>query len=840
MTSRAEDSATIVSQETAEVLTQVHREAVDIGRMSGESLAEFARLHGPFDDDDDDATRLDSQDGNISIAATQPATQPVNEDVVDEPMRPPPPKKRKRMTFANKKLCAGRELFLKAEYVNQVTDDSVRVYGKIMKCATKKDRHSKYIVSWKKPYPQGINAQWLRTEHANTDNEREKLQVAIHEHESKHPSTGRGRGGSQGTKNAPRPIIPPPHPSTIAAASVRTSSSTVSSLSHGTQSTGRNSARNTNTINTALSRRSTRSSTDYESDSNDEYDDLEENPEETADPSELFENLRQEETEDDTDGNPESTLYQSIKQMQFNFKEAAPGNASDSVLSEGPCEYNGPTGLKIGIAEQFTDPLECLAVNGLDRRFIARLARNSNEHARKFTLPKDRNRRLHSHEWKNITVAEMHAFLGITLRISLSPMDSGGYSAYFRKENKHVCGELIYGTKGFAHKYMKFWRCKQIRAALHPDDRKAASMDGSDKAFMLRHALNTLNTAAGNVMHVSKDLTFDEGGTASRHRRNPIRQFNGAKPQKFRIDCFLLSEAHNYFIHHADVYQGKNASEVNMHREARGMPTTQKVVLNAVLQTRMHQCADGARHLVMDNRYQCPQLASLLLKRYDINSTGTSRLGRVGWDKAIFNIKKSRPKRTMKIALDEVNGALCAQWVDSKVVQACTSILNAKVGEVFRQRGSTREPIPCPEAIIMCQKNMCGVDKGDQIRAHGGGFSSKAHCKKWYKKGFFAILDMMLMNSLISWNVAANDNPQLELPVLSRHNMCWHIGQRMLNYTEAAPLCRSPEKLQAGSAYARGHKPEKCGPKSACAVCKIDWNLERKKLGREPRGGAYK
>jgi len=520
--------------------------------------------------------------------------------------------------------------------------------------------------------------------------------------------------------------------------------------------------------------------------------------------------------------------------MQFNFKEAAPGNASDSVLSEGPCEYNGPTGLKIGIAEQFTDPLECLAVNGLDRRFIARLARNSNEHARKFTLPKDRNRRLHSHEWKNITVAEMHAFLGITLRISLSPMDSGGYSAYFRKENKHVCGELIYGTKGFAHKYMKLWRYKQIRAALHPDDRKAASMDGSDKAFMLRHALNTLSTAAGNVMHMSKDLTFDEGGTASRHRRNPTRQFNGAKPQKFRIDYFLLSEAHNYFIHHADVYQGKNASEVNIHREAHGMPTTQKVVLNAVLQTRMHQCADGARHLVMDNRYQCPQLASLLLKRYDINSTGTSRLGRVGWDKAIFNIKKSRPKRTMKIALDEVNGALCAQWVDSKVVQACTSILNAKVGEVFRQRGSTREPIPCPEAIIMCQKNMCGVDKGDQIRAHGGGFSSKAHCKKWYKKGFFAILDMMLMNSLISWNVAANDNPQLELPVLSRHNMCWHIGQRMLNYTEAAPLCRSPEKLQAGSAYARGHKPEKCGPKSACAVCKIDWNLERKKLGKEP------
>ena len=29
---------------------------------------------------------------------------------------------------------------------------------------------------------------------------------------------------------------------------------------------------------------------------------------------------------------------------------------------------------------------------------------------------------------------------------------------------------------------------------------------------------------------------------------------------------------------------------------------------------------------------------------------------------------------------------------------------------------------------------MFGVDKGDQIRAHGGGFATKAHFKKWYKK----------------------------------------------------------------------------------------------------------
>ena len=226
------------------------------------------------------------------------------------------------------------------------------------------------------------------------------------------------------------------------------------------------------------------------------------------------------------DRNPESTVFQHLQALKFNFWEVQPGRLVDI---EGPCQCNGPVGLKPGVADSFTDPFECLSLNGLDRSFVARLARSSNDYAWKFILPKDRNLRLHGHKWSNVTVSEMYVFLGI----SLSPMDSGGYSAYFRKTNKVILGVTVYGTKGFAHKYMKMWHYKQIRVALHPDDCKAASMDGSDKAFMLRHALNTLNMAASNIMYMSGELTFDEGGTSSRHRRNPIRQFNGAKPQKF-------------------------------------------------------------------------------------------------------------------------------------------------------------------------------------------------------------------------------------------------------------------------------------------------------------------
>jgi len=57
-------------------------------------------------------------------------------------MGPPPAKKRMRMTFANKKSVASRDSILKPECSNQPEDDTVTMCRKIVKCATKKDKHN--------------------------------------------------------------------------------------------------------------------------------------------------------------------------------------------------------------------------------------------------------------------------------------------------------------------------------------------------------------------------------------------------------------------------------------------------------------------------------------------------------------------------------------------------------------------------------------------------------------------------------------------------------------------------------------------------------------------------
>lgn len=222
----------------------------------------------------------------------------------------------------------------------------------------------------------------------------------------------------------------------------------------------------------------------------------------------------------------------------------------------------------------------------------------------------------------------MYRFLGILLRISLNPVDAGGYPSYFNDKDITVSVSAdeqytIPGSKGFMasipEKYrMSLNRFKQIRGAFHPEDKILSDQLG-DKCYMLRSVINELNRCSLRNFVPEGNLSFDEGGIACRSRYCPVRQYNKDKPDKFRVDFFILAGSASRIIYNVDVYQGKNASNVGIAKEFHNLPTTMKVVLNAVLQTKLcndGDDVDGYRVLSLDNRYQCPQLAYLLWNRY--------------------------------------------------------------------------------------------------------------------------------------------------------------------------------------------------------------------------------
>ena len=160
-------------------------------------------------------------------------------------------------------------------------------------------------------------------------------------------------------------------------------------------------------------------------------------------------------------------------------------------------------------------------------------------------------------------------------------------------------------------------RFKQIRGAFHPED-KALANGSEDKSYMLRHAMNELNSASLRNYVPEPCLSFDEGGSACRSRKCPIRQYNKDKPDKYRVDFFILAGAKSRIVYHMDVYQGRNDCNVGIAEEFKSLPTTMKAVLNAVMHSEISNGSNdvnGFRVLAMDNRYQCPQLAYLLWHR---------------------------------------------------------------------------------------------------------------------------------------------------------------------------------------------------------------------------------
>ena len=158
---------------------------------------------------------------------------------------------------------------------------------------------------------------------------------------------------------------------------------------------------------------------------------------------------------------------------------------------------------------------------------------------------------------------EIIRFLGILLKISLDGRRRGGYMQYFLESKRTVTlgrglHKEIKGHTPWAKDIMDVKRFKQILNAFRTVGSRLKNVE--DKAYQLRNACQAISTGASRTFRMGRYMSFDEGGVASRSRYNPIRQYNKDKPQKFRVDFFVLAASDEYFVYHMEPYQGKNAS----------------------------------------------------------------------------------------------------------------------------------------------------------------------------------------------------------------------------------------------------------------------------------------
>ncbi len=88
--------------------------------------------------------------------------------------------------------------------------------------------------------------------------------------------------------------------------------------------------------------------------------------------------------------------------------------------------------------------------------------------------------------------------------------------------------------------YVSYSRFVQICATIHPE---SGTSKNQDKCHQLRNAIKYFNKAAKCKFVSGKEVSFNKGGTASKSNYNPVRQYNSSKPDKYRIDFFILAHA---------------------------------------------------------------------------------------------------------------------------------------------------------------------------------------------------------------------------------------------------------------------------------------------------------
>ncbi len=89
------------------------------------------------------------------------------------------------------------------------------------------------------------------------------------------------------------------------------------------------------------------------------------------------------------------------------------------------------------------------------------------------------------------------------------------------------------------------------------------------KYHQLRNAIKHLNNAAKCTLIPGKQMSFNEGVIANKSNYNPGRQYNNSKPDKYRIEFFILGNVlkGKNFMYHIDVYQGKNVQNISIDEE---------------------------------------------------------------------------------------------------------------------------------------------------------------------------------------------------------------------------------------------------------------------------------
>lgn len=357
-------------------------------------------------------------------------------------------------------------------------------------------------------------------------------------------------------------------------------------------------------------------------------------------------------------------------------------------------------------------------------------------------------RALNMHGWKDITLPELKAFVGILLVTGILKLPR----LYLYWTTTHP----LLQTK--VRDIMSSGRFFAILRALHLNDstqRVPKGQPDHDPLFEVRKLLDLVTPRFEDQFNLHEEVSIDEAMIPFKGRLS-FKQYLPNKPTKWGIKVFVLADACTGYTKRIQIYTGKN--------------TNLEAAVKTGLTTRL--CLDLVKglesdhiKLFVDNFYTSPSLF-IRLYRKGVNACGTARSNCAHFPKQLIVSKDQKkvkvgpktPNAHRQTALRRVgrgyishraSGPLLATvWVDKRVIYFLTTMHRAKPHATVRRRGpeGRREDKECPPCLPDYQKYMRGVDRGDQLQSY---YYSGRRSVKWWKRVFTYIIEASALNAYI-------------------------------------------------------------------------------------------
>ena len=330
-------------------------------------------------------------------------------------------------------------------------------------------------------------------------------------------------------------------------------------------------------------------------------------------------------------------------------------------------------------------------------------------------------------QWTNVTSCDMRLFLALSILMGIVRKRS--YEAYWTTDP-------LLSTPIFS-KVMSRNRFALILRSLHFCDNLKGYLESvTSKIKKIESVYECLRKSFRESFYPYQNVVIDESLVLWRGNLS-FRQYIPSKRHRFGIKLFVMCDCKTGYVQDLILYTG--ATTLADYDAELGLS-------GSIVKTFMEPYLDRNHVLFVDNWYTSPKLLQYLFNR-STGGCGTVRRNR----------KKMPPVAAMKergtVVFSSANNILATFWMDKREVALLSTIHVPRMVLSDNIDPRTRERVMKPECVVDYNINMRLVDKSDAM-------ISSIECTrktlKWYKRFFFHLVDMSMLNAHVLFMATTN------------------------------------------------------------------------------------